>query len=128
MKRKSVKAVSMGLAALMAAGTLLTGCSASGSGTETVASQAEGSAAASGDGETAAASGEEVTITFPVWDLATTPYITDMVNGFMEANPNIKVNEVDVAASEYANKLSIMLNGGADCDVVFVKDPDTPAS
>lgn len=66
MKRKSVKAVSMGLAALMAAGTLLTGCSSSGSGTETVASQAEGSAAASGDGETAAASGEEVTITFPV--------------------------------------------------------------
>ena len=118
----------MGLAALMAAGTLLTGCSSSGSGTETTAAQAEGSAAASGDGETAAASGEEVTITFPVWDLATTPYITDMVNGFMEANPNIKVNVVDVAASEYANKLSIMLNGGADCDVVFVKDPDTTAS
>lgn len=128
MKRKSVKAVSMGLAALMAAGTLLTGCSSSGSGTETTAAQAEGSAAASGDGETAAASSEEVTITFPVWDLATTPYITDMVNGFMEANPNIKVNVVDVAASEYANKLSIMLNGGADCDVVFVKDPDTTAS
>lgn len=123
MRRKSARAISMSLAAVMAAGMMLSGCSSS-SSEESTQTQAEGETQAGEE----AASGEEVTITFPVWDLATTPYITDMVNGFMEANPGIKVNVVDVAASEYANKLSIMLNGGADCDVVFVKDPDTTAS
>lgn len=122
MRKKLVKAAALGLAAMMAASTALVGCS---SGTGTV------STGESGEVETAEGGGakeEQVTINFPVWDLATTPYTSEMVAAFEQKNPNIKVNIIDVAASEYTNKLSIMLNGGADCDIVFIKDGDTVAS
>ncbi len=101
--------MAVGLTAAMAATTLLAGCGGSGS------DKTEGGS-------------ETVTLTFPVWDLASNPYLDDIVSGFEESHPDIKINVVDVAASEYTNKLSVMLNGGADCDIVYIKDADgTPS-
>lgn len=129
MKRKTVKGIALGLAAVMTAGMLLTGCGSSEAKNENSAGAEEKTEAKPEEKtevkpEETAEKKEQVTITFPVWDLATAPYLSDMVSGFEEANPNIKVNVVDVAGSEYMNKLSIMLNGKADCDVVFVKEGD----
>lgn len=75
-----------------------------------------------------AAAEDTVTLTFPVWDLASTPYIQDVVDGFEAENPNIKINIVDIAAADYVTKLTTMLNGGSECDIVYIKEADgTPS-
>ncbi len=109
MKKKFVKTMAFGLAATMTSTTLLAGCSNS--------SEDKGN---SGSGT--------VTLTFPVWDLASNPYLNDIVDGFEETHPDIKINVVDVASSEYSNKLSVMLNGGSACDIVYIKDGDSTPS
>lgn len=112
MRKKFARTVAFGLLTTMAATTLLSGCGSSNDGGE-----------GSGSG-----SDKQVTLTLPVWDSETTPYIADIIEGFEAENPNIKINMVDVAASEYMNKLSVMLNGGADCDIVYIKDADSTPS
>lgn len=109
MKKKFVKTMALGLAATMTATTLLAGCGNSG--------EDKGD---SGSGT--------ITLTFPVWDLASNPYLNDIVDGFEESHPDIKINVVDVASSEYSNKLSVMLNGGSACDIVYIKDGDSTPS
>lgn len=78
--------------------------------------------------ETPAASGEQVTIKVAHWDSYTEPSTQMLVDGFEAANPNIKVELIDIASGEYSNKLTVMLNGGNDLDVVWVKDPDNTPS
>ena len=112
MKRKFLKTVAFGLVSTMAATTLLAGCGGS------------DSKEASGDGK----KDEKVTLTFPVWDSAQNLYLEDIIKGFEKENPNIKINMVDVAAADYMNKLSTMLNGGNDCDIVYIKDADSTPS
>ena len=112
MRKKFARTVAFGLLITMAATTLLSGCGSSDKGGD------------KGD----SGSDEQVTLTLPVWDSETTPYIADIIEGFEAENPNIKINMVDVAASEYMNKLSVMLNGGADCDIVYIKDADSTPS
>ena len=77
---------------------------------------------------TPAASGEPVTIKVAHWDSYTEPSTQMLVDGFEAANPNIKVELIDIASGEYSNKLTVMLNGGNDLDVVWVKDPDNTPS
>lgn len=110
MKKKFLKTVACGLITTMTATTLLAGC---------------GSGDAKDAKEEGAKDGEQVTLTFPVWDSAQNLYLQDIIDGFEAENPNIKINMVDVAAADYMNKLSTMLNGGSDCDIVYVKDSDT---
>ena len=78
--------------------------------------------------ETPAASVEQVTIKVAHWDSYTEPSTQMLVDGFEAANPNIKVELIDIASGEYSNKLTVMLNGGNDLDVVWVKDPDNTPS
>ena len=112
MRKKTVKSIALGLTAVTLAATVLSGCGTSKDSAESGKNGGE----------------EEVTLTFPVWDLATNGYLKNIVDGFQKEHPNIKINMVDTAGSEYMNKLTIMLNGGTDCDIVYVKDPDTTAS
>ena len=88
MRKKFARTVAFGLLTTMAATTLLSGCGSSNDGGK-----------GSGSG-----SDEQVTLTLPVWDSETTPYIADIIEGFEAENPNIKINMVDVAASEYMNR------------------------
>ena len=59
------------------------------------------------------------------WDSAADDHLTDVVTGFEARNPNVEVEILDIPGSEYSNKLSVMLNGGSDLDVVIIKDADT---
>lgn len=123
MYKKTRKAMALSLAAMMAATTMFAGC---GSSNDSKKDNKQDSKQNSSSGSSKKA--EEVTLTFPVWDLASTPYLNDIVDGFEAKHENIKINIVDIAASEYVSKLSTMLNGGADCDIVYIKDPDgTPS-
>lgn len=112
MKKRFLRTVACGLVTTMVATTLLAGC-----GGDSKETKDEGSK-----------EGEQVTLTFPVWDSAQNLYLQDIIDGFEAENPNIKINMVDVAAADYMNKLSTMLNGGNDCDIVYIKDADSTPS
>ena len=110
MKKKFVKSIALGRVTVMAATSMLAGCgkSDSSSGDE------------KGDGQ--------VTLTFPVWDLSTTPMLQEVVDSFEASHENIKINIVDIAAADYVTKLTTMLNGGSECDIVYIKEADgTPS-
>lgn len=132
MKKEQIgKWIATALTAAMLGG-LLAGCGNSAANApadttpapETPAAQQESTPAE----ETPAADGEQVTIKVAHWDSYTEPSTQMLVDGFEAANPNIKVELIDIASGEYSNKLTVMLNGGNDLDVVWVKDPDNTPS
>lgn len=67
-------------------------------------------------------------INVATWDLSANPSVIDTVKAFNEQNPDIHVEIIDIASSDYTQKLSIMLNGGSNLDTFFVKDADTTKS
>ena len=70
----------------------------------------------------------QVTLKLSTWDYTTNRDVQENVAAFMKANPDIKVDVIDVPAADYTTKLSTMLNGGSDLDVIMVKDADTTYS
>lgn len=87
----------------------------------------ESTPAPESESESQASSGQ-VTIKLSTWDYTTNRDVQENVDAFMKANPDIKVDIIDVPAADYTTKLSTMLNGGSDLDVVMVKDADTTYS
>ncbi|MCT4542804.1 MAG: sugar ABC transporter substrate-binding protein [Vallitalea sp.] len=75
-----------------------------------------------------AATEKQIELKVAVWDNSSTEIGNDLAAKFTEKYPNIKVEYIDVASTEYTNKLSIMLNGGSDLDVFYIKDADTTLS
>lgn len=111
-------------------GTMVTGCGGGSSNSQTTTAPQTTKQETKGDETTTAkeADKEEVTIKVPRWDSYMEPSTQMLVDGFQKDNPNIKVELIDIASSEYSNKLTVMLNGGNDLDVVWVKDPDNTPS
>jgi multiple sugar transport system substrate-binding protein len=60
-----------------------------------------------------------------VWDGATSAYYNELITSFMASHPDIRVELIDIPAADYTQKLSVMLNGGSDLDVFWIKDGDT---
>lgn len=78
---------------------------------------------AAGGKESTDASGV-TTLKLANWDTSTMPYITEVIAAFEEANPDIKIEVIDVPSAEYITKLNVMLNGGSDLDLFFIKEAD----
>lgn len=110
------KVIALALASIMAVSLVACGGAAS--------SAPAASAAAS----SAPAAAENVTIKVSTWDLDANPSVTNVVKAFEAANPNIKVELMDIASADYTQKLSVMLNGGSDLDAFWIKDADTTTS
>jgi putative sugar ABC transporter, sugar-binding protein len=130
-KRMLNKVLASVLAGAMAV-SMLTGCSSNGNtnsssqAASTQESKAEESKTEESKTEEAAAStDEEVTIKIAAWDASSSATTTPLIEGFEKAHPNIKVELIDIASADYTQKLSVMLNGGNDLDVVWIKDADT---
>ena len=134
-KKQTGKFMAMALTAAMLGG-MLAGCGNNAANApadttpapETPAAESSAVQESTPAEETPAASGEQVTIKVAHWDSYTEPSTQMLVDGFEAANPNIKVELIDIASGEYSNKLTVMLNGGNDLDVVWVKDPDNTPS
>ncbi len=134
-KKQTGKFMAMALTAAMLGG-MLVGCGNNAANApadttpapETPAAESSAVQESTPAEETPAASGEQVTIKVAHWDSYTEPSTQMLVDGFEAANPNIKVELIDIASGEYSNKLTVMLNGGNDLDVVWVKDPDNAPS
>jgi multiple sugar transport system substrate-binding protein len=71
---------------------------------------------------------EPVTISFSTWDFAMDPGLVKLVDRFQAEHPNIKIDRIEIDSTSYTQKLSIMLNGGSDVDVIMIKDADTTKS
>lgn len=113
------KALALALALMLVVG-LFAGC-----GSTPAASSAP---AASGSTSAESKPAETVTIKVSGWDMSTAPLTDNLVKAFEAANPNIKVELIDIASADYSQKLSVMLNGGSELDAFWIKDADTTKS
>ena len=84
-----------------------------------------GASSNTGESVTDAANDEEkegqTEITFTVWDYTTTDYWQKLVEAFEEKNPDIKVNVMDIGATDYDTKIPVLLSSGDTSDVITIK-------
>lgn len=113
MKKKLRKIMAM----LLAAG-LMASLAACGGGDT-------GDASADSAGQTQADSGSEggeTTLHWAIWDQNLTTYYQPLIDAYTADHPDVKIEMVDLGSSDYQNALVTQLTGGADLDVVCVKD------
>lgn len=114
---------------------LLAGCGGTGGNSEPPAGSQPAQDAAQPDeaaqpAEDAAQPAEstELTGTLKVsgWDMEVSGSLFKaVIDAFTAANPGVTIETIDIPAADYGTKLSVMLNGGSDVDVFWVKDADT---
>ncbi len=116
------KALSMLMTAVMIA-AVFTGCGSEGqTQSSSESTSAESSEAPAADAE-ADVSGEEITLKWAIWDEATTPYWSALVEGYKEVAPNVTIEMVDLGSTDYQTVLATELSGsGTDIDIVTNKD------
>ena len=123
MKKKVLSAL---LTVAMTA-TLFAGCGGSETDSSADAPATDANTEAAADTgaaeDTADSAAETVTLQWAIWDEATTPYWSAMANAYMEANPNVKIEMVDLGSADYMTVLATELSGdGTDFDIVTIKD------
>lgn len=104
------------LVLLLAAGMcggLLAGCGNSGDGGN------------SGQGDSGEKSGGETTLKVATWDYTSNASVSNCVAAFEEQNPDVKIEIIDIPSTDYNTKLNVMLNGGSEVDVFYIKDAPT---
>jgi len=80
------------------------------------------SAIAAGNKESKADQGP-TTIKWALWDLNATTYYKPLIDAYQAANPNVKIETLDLGSTDYSTVLSTQLTGGDDTiDVVTIKD------
>lgn len=65
---------------------------------------------------------EAVTLQWALWDWDQTAYYQPLVDAYQAKNPHVTIEYTDLGSSDYSNMLTTQLVGGADFDVVTVKD------
>ncbi len=110
------------IAGATAAATSLAACGATSSSSDAATSTSTSTADSTAS---EGASTEPVTLKVTTWDLDVNPINTTLAEAFMAKFPHITIEFVDTPSADYTQKLSVMLNGGSDVDVIYVKDADT---
>jgi multiple sugar transport system substrate-binding protein len=62
------------------------------------------------------------TIKWAIWDYDLTVYYKPLIDAYQAKNPQVKIETVDLGSADYMTVLGTQLSGGADFDVVCVKD------
>ena len=63
------------------------------------------------------------TLTWAIWDYATTPYSDALIDAYEASHPDVNVEVIDLGSADYQTALQIQLSGGgSEFDVVAVKD------
>ena len=63
-----------------------------------------------------------VTLKWAMWDLDLTIYYRPLIEAYAAKNPNVTIECIDLASADFMTLLSIQLSGGADFDVLTMKD------
>jgi len=116
--------------AVALASSMLAGCGQSSSEpTKAAATQAPAATQATTQAATQApaapaTSGEEpVHLKWALWSAESQPYWIPVANAYMEKNPNVTIEIVDLGSADYSNSLATQLSGNnAPYDVVAIKD------
>lgn len=79
---------------------------------------------ANGGQDKAAADAEsgKTVLRMVAWDVNNTVYLQPLIDAYTAKNPDVEIELINVPANEYGDKLSIMLAGGDDVDIISVKD------
>src|SRR4051794_57426 len=64
----------------------------------------------------------KITLKVTVWNYDTTPEFKALFEAYEKANPNVKVQPVDIEAAQYDQKLTTMLAGNDDSDILTMKN------
>ncbi|ALV46370.1 sugar ABC transporter substrate-binding protein [Arthrobacter alpinus] len=73
-----------------------------------------GAGAAGADGKT--------NLSIAVWNFAGTPEFKALFDAYEAANPNVKIEPIDILADDYPEKVTTMLAGGDTTDVLTMKN------
>ncbi|MEU4602995.1 sugar ABC transporter substrate-binding protein [Kribbella sp. NPDC023972] len=68
------------------------------------------------------AAGGKTTVKLALWNYATTPEFKALIEGFEKANPDVDVEPVDILSDDYNEKLTTMLAGGDNTDILTMKN------
>jgi multiple sugar transport system substrate-binding protein len=117
------KTVSLALACVLTLG-LLAGCGGGKDAPSLTPSATPNASPSAAPSESAKA---ELTGTLKValWDMATQPAFSAVIDAFTKANPGVTIEPIDIPSADYGTKLSVMLNGGSEVDTFWIKDADT---
>jgi multiple sugar transport system substrate-binding protein len=72
--------------------------------------------------KTSASSADQITLKWTIWDYDLAPYYKPLIDAWEAANPNIKIECIDLGSADYQTVLGTQLSGGADLDLVCIKD------
>ncbi|WP_068787046.1 ABC transporter substrate-binding protein [Paenibacillus phocaensis] len=67
-------------------------------------------------------SDEPVTLKWALWDWEATAYYQPLIDAYQKDHPNVTIEYVDLGSTDYMTMLSTQLSGGADLDVLTIKD------
>lgn len=117
------KTVGISLTAVLAVG-LMAGCSNGNNGGSTSTPTATPKAAETNNATTAPEEkgNEPVTLKWALWDWEATAYYEPLIKAYTEANPHVTIEYIDLGSTDYMTMLSTQLSGGADLDVLTIKD------
>ncbi len=119
MKMRRKKVFGFTLAAVLLIG-LLAGCSGNNGNsgkTSTADPQTSNSASVSTE-----KSDEPVTLKWALWDWEATAYYQPLIDAYKKDHPNVTIEYVDLGSTDYMTMLSTQLSGGADLDILTIKD------
>jgi multiple sugar transport system substrate-binding protein len=65
---------------------------------------------------------DPVTLKWALWDWEATAYYQPLIDAYKAEHPNVTIEYVDLGSTDYMTMLSTQLSGGADLDVLTIKD------
>ncbi|WP_373264412.1 ABC transporter substrate-binding protein [Hungatella hathewayi] len=65
---------------------------------------------------------DQIELNVAMWDYTSLEYHSRLVKAFEEEYPEVRVNVIEAPAEDYSDKVSVMLSGDNNIDVVFVRD------
>ncbi|WP_110930129.1 ABC transporter substrate-binding protein [Paenibacillus bouchesdurhonensis] len=100
--------------------SMLAGCSGNSGGKNANATEPP---AANNNGTAANTPSESpITLKWALWDWEATAYYQPLIDAYKAKNPNVTIEYVDLGSTDYMTMLSTQLSGGADLDILTVKD------
>lgn len=77
---------------------------------------------ATGQKEEESSDSGKINLRMAVWDVNNVVYQQKLVDAYIAENPNVTIEFVNAPSNEYIDKVSIMLSGGDDVDLISIKD------
>ncbi len=73
-------------------------------------------------GSTGGQGDKAVNLKWALWDLESAKYYKDLAEAYKAKNPNVTIEFVDLGSADFMTMLGTQLSGGADLDVLTIKD------